>query len=433
MSLPLQLGLVGALYLILVLTAQHVNEHVPHAYMDEIFHVPQAQLFCAGRFDEWNSKITTLPGLYLLAPLLSWAAGPQMCQVGTLRAVNAVYALLLALVLLLIEDDRTHRRRQAGRSALAVIGDVLCPTIAFYHFLFYTDTGGLLFLALTYWLAVSRRRMAWAALAGAAAVLFRQTNVVWVGLVAALCVLDDHGASATLTSFAAFVVRNVPLVARRCWPFLVLAAAFGAFVLLNGSIVVGDKENHKASLHFAQLAYVAVFVYAHIAVSSFRWTHLLELRTRWLSTLLLSVALGLLVYRFSEPHAFLLADNRHYTFYIWRRVLDRHGALGRALVLGPLASISVHLLQAALRDAGRGSAFLTLLALATAAALVPSPLLEPRYFSAPLLFTRIHMRQAVAPWRVAVESGLFAVVTAVQLAVFVHYPLGGNKEDRLMW
>ena len=33
---------------------------------DEIFHVPQAQLYCAGRWREWHPKITTFPGLYFL-------------------------------------------------------------------------------------------------------------------------------------------------------------------------------------------------------------------------------------------------------------------------------------------------------------------------------------------------------------------------------
>ncbi|XP_069765612.1 dol-P-Glc:Glc(2)Man(9)GlcNAc(2)-PP-Dol alpha-1,2-glucosyltransferase isoform X6 [Narcine bancroftii] len=49
-------------------------------YMDEIFHVPQAQKYCEGIFSEWDPMITTLPGLYLVSTgiikpvswLLSW-------------------------------------------------------------------------------------------------------------------------------------------------------------------------------------------------------------------------------------------------------------------------------------------------------------------------------------------------------------------------
>ena len=33
---------------------------------DEPFHVPQTQKYCAGHLSEWDPKITTFPGLYVL-------------------------------------------------------------------------------------------------------------------------------------------------------------------------------------------------------------------------------------------------------------------------------------------------------------------------------------------------------------------------------
>jgi hypothetical protein len=35
----------------------------PEPYLDEVFHIPQAQVYCEGRFDVWDDKITTPPGL----------------------------------------------------------------------------------------------------------------------------------------------------------------------------------------------------------------------------------------------------------------------------------------------------------------------------------------------------------------------------------
>ena len=32
---------------------------------DEIFHIPQAQKYCQGKFREWDDKITTPPGLHV--------------------------------------------------------------------------------------------------------------------------------------------------------------------------------------------------------------------------------------------------------------------------------------------------------------------------------------------------------------------------------
>ncbi|KAM3581390.1 glucosyltransferase [Umbelopsis sp. WA50703] len=40
-----------------------VNSIVKDPYMDEIFHVPQAQRYCKGEFWTWDPMITTPPGL----------------------------------------------------------------------------------------------------------------------------------------------------------------------------------------------------------------------------------------------------------------------------------------------------------------------------------------------------------------------------------
>ena len=40
-----------------------VDSIVPDPYMDEIFHVPQAQHYCRGDFLTWDPMITTPPGL----------------------------------------------------------------------------------------------------------------------------------------------------------------------------------------------------------------------------------------------------------------------------------------------------------------------------------------------------------------------------------
>lgn len=46
-----------------VVTFGIVNNFAPEAYIDETFHVGQCQAYCHGRFNEWNDKITTPPGL----------------------------------------------------------------------------------------------------------------------------------------------------------------------------------------------------------------------------------------------------------------------------------------------------------------------------------------------------------------------------------
>lgn len=78
---------------------------------------------------------------------------------------------------------------------------------------------------------------------------------------------------------------------------------------------------------------------------------------------------------------------------------------------------------------------------AIAATLVPSPLIEPRYFVIPFVLLRLHLRPAGATareqnFRVAVEAACFALVNAGTVAVFLRrgfaWP-GTEGVQRFMW
>ncbi|XP_069765610.1 dol-P-Glc:Glc(2)Man(9)GlcNAc(2)-PP-Dol alpha-1,2-glucosyltransferase isoform X4 [Narcine bancroftii] len=90
-------------------------------YMDEIFHVPQAQKYCEGIFSEWDPMITTLPGLYLVSTgiikpvswLLSWT-GTVVCSIGMLRFINLMFNTG-NLYLLYLFFCRIHQKDKVGR------------------------------------------------------------------------------------------------------------------------------------------------------------------------------------------------------------------------------------------------------------------------------------------------------------------------------
>lgn len=117
-------------------------------------------------------------------------------------------------------------------------------------------------------------------------------------------------------------VRNVPKqVLVNCCAYLSVSALFIIFLAVNGSIVVGDKTAHTAVIHIPQLFYFSLFCLV------FAWPHFLNLVTPFikfvykhvLHVLLLIILLMLIVYMNTLVHPYLLADNRHYTFYIWGR------------------------------------------------------------------------------------------------------------------
>jgi alpha-1,2-glucosyltransferase len=49
---------------------KQVNLVVREPYMDEPFHVPQAQAYCRAQYLTWDPKITTPPGLYVVLSLV---------------------------------------------------------------------------------------------------------------------------------------------------------------------------------------------------------------------------------------------------------------------------------------------------------------------------------------------------------------------------
>jgi alpha-1,2-glucosyltransferase len=193
----------------------------------------------------------------------------------------------------------------------------------------------------------------------------------------------------------------------------------------------GDKSNHIATLHLAQMLYIwpfFAFFSAPLLLPSLvkALSALIRRPTPSLLTTLhtlLTTVISLLVVRFNTLiHPFTLADNRHYMFYIFRYTILRPPAVRYALVpaytacrwlvwdalAGYSSSPSP---AAAAADVTVGSKTKTktppaapaspastsppptstaiFWLLATTLSLVTAPLVEPRYFILPWVFWRL--------------------------------------------
>jgi hypothetical protein len=88
------------------------------------------------------------------------------CDVGTLRIVNVLLALCLFYVCYRINKlsiNTDAKNAQHTSSSLIEnqvvhksLNDFLNPAIAFFFFLYYTDTGSILFVLLGYWFCIER-------------------------------------------------------------------------------------------------------------------------------------------------------------------------------------------------------------------------------------------------------------------------------------
>ncbi|KAK0130699.1 Dol-P-Glc:Glc(2)Man(9)GlcNAc(2)-PP-Dol alpha-1,2-glucosyltransferase [Merluccius polli] len=456
-------------FLISCLLFSKVTREQREPYMDEIFHVPQAQKYCHGKFNEWDPMITTLPGLYLasvgiIKPLV-WLAdltGKVVCSTAMLRFVNLLFngGNLYLLYLLTCKLHLREKSKSATRRILSSLSLSTFPVLYFFNFLYYTDAGSTFFILFAYLMALYGCHKA-SALLGACAVLFRQTNIVWVAFCAGTLLagqLDeawrmDHtkkrderpsqvplslvGAKRVMYFLLEFLVSpaQAMVLLAVAWPYAAVAAGFLAFVVLNGGIVVGDRTSHEACLNVPQLFYFlsfTLFFSLPTALCRHRLLRFLQaLRRKPLLFLLLAAAGLLLVWNCTHVHKYLLADNRHYTFYVWSRVFRRYPMV-RYLLVPAYVFAGWHFLDS-LRSR---SLFWTLAFLVCVlAATVPQKLLEFRYFIVPYLLYRLHMPLPSLP-RLLLELALYSAVNAATLYLFLAKTFlwpGSAHTQRFMW
>ncbi|KAI0860040.1 DIE2/ALG10 family-domain-containing protein [Xylaria cubensis] len=482
-----------------------VTGNVLEPYLDEVFHIPQAQVYCEGRYYEWDDKITTPPGLYFSTILFNRVLGFP-CSIYNLRAFNVVVVSCISVLVLICRARLTPNlaKSNTGRKVttfdiLTGVNVALFPVLFFFSGLYYTDPASTLIVLLAYANHLTRVGTAQPSFLndvyslglGILALGFRQTNIFWVvvymgGLevVHAIKTLnptpvetprfqtvsdqfrfyawryslgDIHDPSLSLAqpvdiilcvaSIGIAAVCNLPLVLRKfIWPHGVVLASFVAFVVWNGGVVLGDKSNHVATIHLAQLLYIWPF-FAFFSAPLFI-PHLLNLANTLCrkSTIqdILSIrvaitaivgcgalAVALLIVRFNTIiHPFTLADNRHYVFYVFRYSILRAWWIRYALA--PVYVVCAWLCWGALQstevsqekwirspfsippkitarpntgkespaqghskteiEAGEGSpatSTVLMLLLATSLSLMTAPLVEPRYFILPWVFWRL--------------------------------------------
>lgn len=437
--------------------------------MDEIFHVPQAQKYCHGKFNEWDPMITTLPGLYLasvgvIKPVV-WLAdltGKVVCSTAMLRFLNLLFNCgnLYLLYLIICKLHFKEKTKTASRRVLSALSLSTFPVLYFFNFLYYTDAGSTFFILFTYLMTLYGCHKA-SALLGGCAILFRQTNIIWVAFCAGTVVAakmdevwrteqtkkkDDKspfqiplslsGARRVgrfLLDFAS--TNHVKAVLCVAWPYALVAVGFLAFVILNGGIVVGDRSSHEACLNFPQLFYFFSFTLFFSLPTSLcyhRLSRFLQsLKKQPLFYALVTAICLLLVLNFTVVHKYLLADNRHFPFYVWKRVFQRHELIRFALVPAYVFAAWNFLDSLKARSLFWSLAFLVCLVAAT----VPQKLLEFRYFIVPYLLYRVHMPLPSLN-RLLLEFLLYSVVNVTTLYVFVnktfHWP-NSTDVQRFMW
>jgi len=245
-------------------------------------------------------------------------------------------------------------------------------------------------------------------------------------------------------------------------------------------VVLGDKAAHRPCVHLMQPLYLflfsVVFSSAHLVHHLFQLVkYLLIHPLRCAFVCFLGIALCMIVIATcTRAHPYLLADNRHFPFYLWRRVLSnplyRHALAPVYFIAGALfvralySSFSLlpfessHSHSSSIQTSSQLSPLprffqslpliRTLLFLfCTAVSISFQELIEFRYFIMPFLLYRIELARSrrTHSGRVAVsevvavllELCFYLLVNVVTLYLFFYRPFKWAHEphllQRFMW
>lgn len=461
------------LYLILHYLTNSIHNTIKQPYMDEIFHIPQAKRYCQGNFTYYDPKLTTPPGLYILSFLRIWLRDkilmrrPELiCDIIDLRRTNHLVTIFIFIIIVLIQLSSYNAAGLVRRSgfkkrisytldqcttldlAKIVLSSIIIislPPLFFFNSLYYTDAASLLFILLTYLFSTNDQHFL-ASLSGISSIFFRQTNIVWVFYCACLVVIKTieerdnttDSSSSNPNCYYNFLFNNTFIVnlIKRCLFYAIVGVLFVLFVVVNKGIVLGDKEAHQPKLHLAQILYYLGFC----SVFGACWIFHPRILKRFLyftirSPITAIIAIALITYIISfgrYAHPYLLADNRHLTFYIWRRILDRHNSYVPYL-LTPVYLISTLSVWQHLRGKNSGKQML-LYIFCTMLVTIPNGLLEPRYFIIPYIFLRLSVESSLMNLLIEMGQSLAINIGMYYLFMYKTFRWSDSPEvQRIMW
>jgi alpha-1,2-glucosyltransferase len=375
-----------------------VAMHHTKPYMDEVFHVPMVEKYLEGRWMEWDNKITTFPGVYVI--MVGILKAIQVHKgIGVLMAGRGINCLSYGVF------NSWFPVMEKNRQDLIL----LLPPLFFTSFLFYTDTLATITVLISWKLIMSNRHYL-SALMGGVSVLCRQTNIIWLAAFV-LSQLIYHSNSQKLSSLLKYSLKNLDKILSDYIFHILIGIGFCIFVIYNGGIVVGDKAHHTPVLHISQIFYLSLILSLYLPLDTSSFSKSLKSVSSLLGIFLVCIC-GYCIKYYSYEHPFLLSDNTHYTFYLWRYLKTVN------IYLSPIYSISLFYLYHRLST--KPLIFLTWL-LCSILVLVPAQLIEPRYFIMPMIFYILHDSKRPSKLRIAA----LAVLNIGTVVMFAWRPYKG--------
>lgn len=350
---------------------------------DEHLHLDQILRFASGNFT-MNGAITQIPGYHAMVALSVAATG--------LRSLIGVRFLSLLISSLSILVFAACARRIGVRNAdERTLQYVFIPILFPFFYLLYTDIASVLFVLLALVFAIRRQRLL-SGILGIVSVCIRQNNIAWLLFLLIFSVCSDPEMlsvfkhhSKTFTGYARRVCswKFLRLLIARYWVYVLGFIAFAVFIVLNNGIAIGDKTAHPefsfhlGNVYFLLFLFFFLFLPFHIAnvPAMYRF-----IRRRIIILPILIALFAFFLFTFVNDHPY---NQVQYVYFLRNQVLVLFSTTiwRKALFFLPIA---ISLLSLAATRMVRP--VFVLLYPITFLYLVPSWLIEQRYYFIPLAF-----------------------------------------------
>lgn len=384
---------------------------------------------------------------------------------STLHGVLFAFAVWLAFKL-----------RLGNMVAWGVTHGALYPPLLLSTALVYTDSISAVCVVMMLLIApsgmegvtpIASGKMLVVAAVGLCSLAVRQTNIVWLFFVCGRFFLER-------SIFGGLTLRKLLRTVAVLLPSVLVAAAFVAFVVWNDGIVLGDKSSHQAVFHPAQLSYLGATCAVFFPFQTLLAVHQqLIVRRRTRVILLLSALIAWsLGSGYVHFHPYLIADNRHYTNVLYRKVLQDEtlrirvvvplATAGWLLLLDAFLGVSGGANTQALQELVKGrtnldakqvllristfrTAMFALFVICCGVCCIPQKLIEFRYFVPCVLvaltsgkfftLSRTPSHTRLVKYARAMDVGVAVATHAVCCVVFLYktFPAPDGTTGRFMW
>lgn len=337
----------------------------------------------------------------------------------------------------------------------------------FFNFLYYTDAGSTFFVLFMYLLHLHDNKFL-ASIVGLIAVMFRQTNIIWTVFMAGLTArkklidwikledsnqyerrskedLQNNDDNVAISKILKIVINSLRkdmkifyliidiLIAS--FFYIITILIFLGFVYINEGIVVGDRSHHTACLNFPQMFYfisfTCVFAFPYIITPSRIMSFIKSLISHYIKAFVIVLISLLLIHYFTYVHVYTLSDNRHFTFYVWSKIYNRHYLI--KYLMTPLYMYSYWSCLSLLGH--KDDIWKIIFGICIVAATIPQKLLEFRYFILPYIIFRLNIKEG--SWlQLSAEMLLSIFINCTAVYLFVNKPFKWENSmelQRFMW